>query len=176
MSDELSNVVREQGPFVWRSLRYLGVPEPQLEDLCQEVFIVIMRRLASFEGRSMLRTWVYGICCNVARSAARKRARARERPGAEEHETPVAEQQTQILAAREVYAVLQETLLALPEETRMVFVLFELENLPMEEVARSVGCKSSTAYSRLYAARTRVYGALQHAGLLERGQTLAEVM
>src|SRR3954466_4042923 len=67
------------GRFVWRTLRYLGVAEADLEDVCQEVFLVVHRRLAEFEGRSSVRTWVYGIALRVA-SDYRKRARVhRER-------------------------------------------------------------------------------------------------
>src|SRR5436190_1174142 len=67
------------GRFVWRTLRYLGVAEADLEDVCQEVFLVVHRRLPEFEGRSSIRTWVYGIALRVA-ADYRKRARTvRER-------------------------------------------------------------------------------------------------
>src|SRR3954469_17470883 len=69
----------QHGRFVWRTLRYLGVAEADLEDVCQEVFLVVHRRLPEFEGRSSIRTWVYGIALRVA-SDYRKRARVyRER-------------------------------------------------------------------------------------------------
>ena len=44
--------------FVWRSVRALGIPEHATDDVAQEIFIVVHRRLADFEGRSSVRTWV----------------------------------------------------------------------------------------------------------------------
>ena len=59
-------IFREYAPFVWRGLRRLGVPECDVEDVCQEVFVVVHRKLGDFEGRSSLRTWIYGICARTA--------------------------------------------------------------------------------------------------------------
>src|SRR6186713_2887600 len=59
--------------LVWRNLRRLGVPEAALEDAAQDVFLVVHRRLSEFEGRSTLRTWIFGI---VLRVAARHRRKA----------------------------------------------------------------------------------------------------
>src|SRR5262245_16282732 len=52
--------------FVWRNARRLGVPDAQLDDAVQEVFLVVHRRLADFEGRSSIKTWVFGILLKVA--------------------------------------------------------------------------------------------------------------
>src|SRR3954471_10847804 len=69
----------QHGRFVWRTLRYLGVAEADLEDVCQEVFLVVHRRLAAVEGGSFGPRWVYGIALRVV-SNYRKRARVhRER-------------------------------------------------------------------------------------------------
>src|ERR1700722_8443188 len=54
--------------FVWRSVQRLGVPASQVDDVVQEVFLVVHRKLASFEGRSSLKTWLYGIALRVARA------------------------------------------------------------------------------------------------------------
>ena len=62
----LAEIFREYAPFVWRGLRRLGVPESDVEDVCQEVFVVVHRKLGDFEGRSSLRTWIYGICARTA--------------------------------------------------------------------------------------------------------------
>src|SRR5207237_6566320 len=62
--------------FVWRVLRSLGVPASDLEDASQEVFLVVHRKRATFEGRSSIRTWLYGICVRTA-SDRRRRASVR---------------------------------------------------------------------------------------------------
>src|SRR5687768_16217272 len=76
-------IFREYAPFVYRVLRRLGVSEAEVEDVCQEVFIVVHRRLPEFEGRSQLRTWIYAIAVRRASGHARRAYRRYERPAAE---------------------------------------------------------------------------------------------
>src|SRR5580704_9404019 len=64
-------VYDEHFRFVWRSLRRLGVPESDVADAVQDVFLVVHRRLCEFEGRSKVSTWLYGICYRVARDRRR---------------------------------------------------------------------------------------------------------
>src|SRR6185312_8546166 len=64
------------GLFVLRTLRRLGVPSADLNDLCQETFVVVHRRLPDYDGRASLRTWIYAICARTA-SAHRRSIRAR---------------------------------------------------------------------------------------------------
>jgi RNA polymerase sigma-70 factor (ECF subfamily) len=73
-------IFREYGSFVWRTLRAHGVPEGYLDDACQEVFLTVFRRLDSFEGRSTLRTWIYGICIRVSMNCLRRAHMRREIP------------------------------------------------------------------------------------------------
>ena len=83
--------------------------------------------------------------------------------------------QTEQLARRDAWTHLRAALGALPEATRMVFVLYEIEQVPMNDVAKSVGCTLSTAYSRLYAARKQVRAALEARKLSDRDFELAKV-
>ena len=71
----------EHARYVWRTLRHLGVADADLEDVCQEVFVTVHRKLPEFEGRSKLRTWLYGICLRVASDYRRRAYVRRERPG-----------------------------------------------------------------------------------------------
>src|SRR5262245_24883421 len=129
-----ATVIRQYAPFVWRVLRHQGVPGDQLEDLSQEVFLLIFRRLTQFEGRSALSTWIYGVCRNVARDARRGRKRRPEHVAAEMPEVPLAPGQHDTLQRKRAWACAEAALAALPEPTRMTFVLFELEGMQMEEV------------------------------------------
>src|SRR2546423_404581 len=65
----------KNAPFVWRTLRSLGVPHEDVEDTAQEVFTTVFRKLGAFEGRSSLKTWLCGIAIGVARNHTRKRRR-----------------------------------------------------------------------------------------------------
>ena len=70
------DVYREHFGFVWRSLRHLGVAESDVEDGVQDVFVVVHARLATFEHRSQMTTWIYGICIHVAQARQAPRPRA----------------------------------------------------------------------------------------------------
>ena len=149
-------IFREHAPLVWRALRRLGVREADVEDLSQEVFVIVHRKLPTFEGRSALSTWIYGICVRVA-SDHRKRAHVRreqptERVPDERHSAP----QLNDLAREQARALLDRALETLDDDKRAVFVLYEIEELEMPEVADALGCPLQTAYSRLYAARKLV--------------------
>lgn len=146
----------EHARYVWRALRHLGVPEADVEDLCQEVFVVVQRKLADFEGRSEIRTWLYGICLRVA-SDRRRRAHVRnERPHPDPSEGLTAAPTFAPDARAEARSRLKALLDELDDDKRVVLVLYELEGLTMKEVAEVVGCPLQTAYSRLHAARERI--------------------
>jgi RNA polymerase sigma-70 factor, ECF subfamily len=176
MTQDAAAIVRAHAAFVWRALRHLGVPPDQLEDVSQEVLIAVCRGLAQFRGQSLLTTWIYGICRNMAADARRKRRHAREQLHERPPELAVAETQSHELARHELAERLERALATLAEPARMVFVLFEIERLPMAEVASALGCTPSTAYSRLYDAREHVKRAFLRAGLIDETQSLAEVM
>lgn len=61
-----TQVYQSHAPMAWRSLRRLGVPDAEVADAAQEVFVVVHRKLDGFEGRSSLTTWLTGICLRVA--------------------------------------------------------------------------------------------------------------
>lgn len=149
----LPEIFRQYAPFVWRALRRLGVPEADVEDVCQEVFVVVHRKLGDFEGRSSLRTWIYGICARTAsdyrRSGRVRREIVTDAPPETAHEGG----QQDAVALRQARAKLDRILDQLDDDKRAVFVLYEIEELTMAEVADSLGCPVQTAYSRLHAAR-----------------------
>lgn len=158
-------IVRAHAPYVWRVLRSLGVPEHDVEDLSQETFLVVHRTLERFEGRSKLRTWIYGIALRVASDYRAKAHRKREVPSERPPDTHVAATQEADLAQKQALSQLEALLARLPEERRQVFVLYEVEQLTMREVAEIVGCPLTTAYSRYHAARSAIDLELQ----LQRG-------
>lgn len=163
-SPTIAEVFREHAPFAWRALRRLGIPESDVEDVCQEVFVVVHRKLGEFEGRSSLRTWIYGIC---ARTASDYRRSARVRREIVTDEPPEAAQegaQHDAVAMRQARAALDKILDELDDDKRAVFVLYEIEELTMAEVAEALGCPLQTAYSRLHAARKIVEARVKERG------------
>ena len=146
-------VFDEYAPFVLRVMRHLGVPPSDLQDQSQEVFVAVFRGLPDFAGRSSLQTWLYGICLRVASNHRRRAHVRRERPVAELPEQSSAAAQHELLERRQAEPRILGLLDSLDADKREVFILYELEELPMKEVAELCQCPLQTAYSRLHAAR-----------------------
>jgi RNA polymerase sigma-70 factor (ECF subfamily) len=161
-SASLRGIYEEHAPFVCRSLRRLGVPEADLDDGLQEIFLVVSRRLADYRERGKVRAWLYSICRRMAQAQARKRLRRREDLKAEVPEEEMAATQLQQLEDAEALRLGERVLDLLSPEQREVFVLYEVEDMPMSEVAGTLGCPLQTAYSRLHAARLRILSEVTH--------------
>ena len=161
---EFEQLFETYARFVWRVLGRLGVAPSDVADASQEVFLVVHRKLSSFEARSSVKSWIYGICLKVAASHRRKR-----RPGETPLEDPAlgasAPGLDEELERRRARAVLLTALAQLDADKRDVFVLYEFEELSMPEVAEAIGCPLTTAYSRLHAARKQVRGVFARTGL-----------
>ena len=142
--------------FVWRVLRGLGVGDADVPDASQQVFVVLHDRLRDLSPEASLRTFIYGICLRVASDFRRRAHRRRERLVAEPPERATAISPEDRTADREALVALDGALDRLPTVQREVFVLYEIEELPMEEIARALDCPLQTAYSRLRIARRAV--------------------
>jgi RNA polymerase sigma-70 factor, ECF subfamily len=134
--------------FVWRCLSQLGVPEADLEDQLQEVFLVAYRRHSTWDGEQG-RAWLYAIARRCAAAFLRRSHRRHELSVGE---VPDSGAETDPSARIDIER-LDRALATLDEDKRAVFVLFEIEQMSMRDVAHAVGCPVQTAYARFYAAR-----------------------
>ena len=159
-SRTFSDIYTEHAAFTWRTLRRLGVREAETEDACQEVFLVVHRRLEDFDWQRPMQAWVFGICAKVA-ARYRRRAGARYEQATAEPQVSVAADQSKFVERRQAEQLLEQILSELGDEQRAIFILYEFEQLSMAEVAVTVGCPLQTAYSRLNATRKHVKQALQ---------------
>jgi RNA polymerase sigma-70 factor (ECF subfamily) len=155
--------------FVWRIVRTFGVPEPQLEDAVQDVFVVVHRRLAEWEGRAAITTWLFAIARRVA-SVHRRRAdkRTRELPmeqideqGARAASGAAGADPFADLSRAQAAATVLAILDRIDEDKRIVFALVELEQLSVPEVARMLALNLNTTYSRLRLARAAFEAAVK---------------
>lgn len=147
--------------YVWRSLLGLGVRERDVADASQQVFLVVHDRLALDQvPAGVLRTFVYGVCLRVASDFRRRAHRRHERLFADPPEPSQPPDQERAAWHRQALAHLDAVLARLPGPQREAFVLYEIEELSMNEVARALGCPLQTAYSRLHAARRAVTAAM----------------
>jgi RNA polymerase sigma-70 factor (ECF subfamily) len=154
-----AEVYEEFFPFVWRSARRLGAPEHSVDDVVQEIFLVVHRRLTEFEGRSSLKTWLFGIVLNVVRAQRRAlRAKQPHTLDADRRADPDAlsdggPRPDEMLTKAEAARVVERLLEALDDDKRAVFVLAELEQLAAPEIAAALSIPVNTVYSRLRLAR-----------------------
>jgi RNA polymerase sigma-70 factor (ECF subfamily) len=142
--------------FVWRSLQRLGVREDDLDDVFQEVFIVVHKRLHTFDGSSKLTTWLFGICVRAVAAYRRRAWFRREEPTADPPDTaevPPSARPDGLYAAHQARAALQRVLDAMDLDKRAVFVMFEIDELPGDAIAAALGVPVGTVWSRLAAAR-----------------------
>ncbi len=152
---DFAELYRTHFDLVWRALRRYGVAPDSLEDALQEVFLVVHRRLESFEGRSSLRTWIFGIARRVARDhRASAQFEMTEPALLEQHSTDDATDER--TAAWEASRLLHSLLSQLAPDRRELLVLVELEQMTVAEAAQVLGENANTLQSRLRQARAEL--------------------
>lgn len=154
-TSDFDAVYREHHGFVWRSLRHLGVDQDRIDDALQDTFLVVHRRLAEFEGRAALRTWLFEIARRIA--GRYRRTAAREAP--RNLEVPEVEGPARLdddLAKAEAAEILALFLDELDRDKSVVFIMAELEQRRAPEIAETLELNLNTVYARLRAARQQL--------------------
>jgi RNA polymerase sigma-70 factor (ECF subfamily) len=156
---------RNYFPMASRFLRRLGISASEVDDACQEVFVQIFRYLAHFEQRANFRTWLYKLCLSQASRMRRRRhvnqaldwllGRDRSNRGA-----AVEPEWSASMTAQRVRQALDQ----MKPKHKEVFVLFELEGIEGEEIARILRCPHATVRRRLHYARQEFETLLRHEG------------
>jgi len=138
-------------------LRMIG-NAAEAEDLTQDVFVQVFRKLGSFRGESAFTTWLHRLAVNQVLMHFRKN-HVRKEQLTEDGETPVGVMiDGNILNSSPVLdrLALNEAIVQLPHGYRMVFVLHDVEGLDHNEIASLLGCSIGTSKSQLYRARMRL--------------------
>jgi RNA polymerase sigma-70 factor (ECF subfamily) len=150
------DVYRAHFRLVWRALARAGVPEADRMDLTQNVFIIVHRQLPHFNGRSELTTWLWAICRFVARDYLRS-ARIRREVILDERDIArrIGEGDGMLTRpnTQDLSFLLESILSRIPEKLRVVFVMFEQDELSGDEIARLLNVPPGTVRSRLRLAR-----------------------
>jgi len=146
--------------FVWRSARRFGLPDHVVEDVVQNIFVVVHRRLPEFEGESKIRSWLFSITMRVARTERRvlgarhpHTVRGDDSPAADALPDSPERRPDEVASQREAARFLQAFLDSLDDDKRAVFILAELEQMSGPEMSAALGANPSTVYSRLRLAR-----------------------
>ena len=141
--------------FVWRSIRRLGVPEAGVDDAVQEVFLVAMRKLDHIDpGRE--KSFLFGTAIRVA-SGARRTLRRRDHVTTDDAALAVAASPAPgpdaLVDQQRDRALLERCIDALPDDLRVVFILYELEEMTAAAIADLLALPAGTVASRLRRAR-----------------------
>jgi RNA polymerase sigma-70 factor (ECF subfamily) len=145
---------------LWRSARRLGVGDDAIDDVLQQVFIVLHRRLPEVHMVGSWKSWLIGVLIRVVRD--HKRHLRRRNPSHLRTTTDLerladdrGHHPEESVALSEAAALVQRWLDALPENLRIAFVLAELEHLSAAEIGAATSTNPSTVYSRVREARRR---------------------
>jgi RNA polymerase sigma-70 factor (ECF subfamily) len=148
--------------FVWKCARAFGCRPQEVDDVVQDVFLVVQRRLGDLQEDRLARSWIYGITRRVVSSHRRQRRERHswEAPDVDSLKSP--EQSPLASAERNLQVRVLSTLLdGLDERKREVFVLSEILEMSGREIAETIGVPMNTVYSRLRAAREEFDAAAQ---------------
>jgi RNA polymerase sigma-70 factor (ECF subfamily) len=155
----LAEIYDKYFDFVWRNARRLGVLEASADDVTQDVFMIVQRRMDDYDGRASMQGWIFGILLRVVRDHRRsfQRKGARHVPLEQDvngdtgfaHTPSPIEQLERAQRVRLVEQLLSE----LDEDKRSLLIISELEEWTLREIAQFYGSNINTIYSRLRAAK-----------------------
>ncbi len=140
---------------VSRWVRALGAPHADVEDITQDAFLVVRRRLCDFDGRNVA-GWLHRIASRQVRQHRRRRwirsVFSRQNEPIDDVPSPGAGPSA-ALETREKQEVLESLLSKISEKRRIAFVLFEVEEYSGEEIADILDIPINTVWTRLHHAR-----------------------
>jgi RNA polymerase sigma-70 factor (ECF subfamily) len=149
-------ILRWERPIYALAYRVIG-REEDARDVCQETFLRAYRSLAGFKGQAKFSSWLYRIALNLCRDWIRRQRRAPVSQFPEEIDileavaaTEPTESIEDLVARRELSAVVEEAMAKLPEEQRTAIILKEYHGMTFQEIADLQGCPLSTVKTRLY--------------------------
>jgi RNA polymerase sigma-70 factor (ECF subfamily) len=150
---------------LWRTLKSLGVAAAAVDDAAQQVFLIALRKIRRIEvgsERAFLLGTAVGVAANCRRGASRAREIADADALAAGVDPSLNPEQAAIVAERR--AIVERVLDGMPDDLRVVFVLFELEGMTSVEIAAMLSIPVGTVSSRLRRAREQFQEAVQKPG------------
>jgi RNA polymerase sigma-70 factor (ECF subfamily) len=147
--------------YVGNSLRRLGIPHDDLEDVLHEVFLQVHRHLHEYDRSRPARPWLFAFAFRVAAQHRRRAHCVREvRDASVEAIDASPPADAQIAAAQDRQLIL-DALADLPLERRAVFVLYEIDGAQVHEIEQALAIPANTVYSRLRVARQEFAAAVK---------------
>ncbi|MBN2529716.1 MAG: RNA polymerase sigma factor [Deltaproteobacteria bacterium] len=140
---------------VRRLLKGILGPDADIDDLVQDVFIQVFQSINAFRGDSRFSTWLHRVASNMALSWLRKKKRLpmhlsdSHYPMSPETQSDTVQRQSEIQA---LYGILD----TLSPRRRIAFILFEIEQYTLSEIADMTGSNVATVKSRLFFGRREI--------------------
>ena len=149
-------ILRWERPIYALAYRVIG-QEEDARDVAQETFLRAFRALPGFKGQAKFSSWIYRIALNLCRDWIRRKKRTPVSQVPEDvdlselaAERGPVESVEELVARRELSAVVEEAMALLPEEQRTAVILKEYHGMTFQEIADLQGCPLSTVKTRLY--------------------------
>jgi RNA polymerase sigma-70 factor, ECF subfamily len=165
-------LMRRHNERLYRAARAILRDESEAEDVMQQAYVNAYSHLRQFDGRSKFSTWLTRIAVHEALARARRRGTYMTMDGDEQQAnqfsatSDAAPDPERLAISRELGALLESAIDRLPDGTREVFVLRQLEDMRTDEVAEALGVSDSVVKTRLSRARAALRRDLfNHAGL-----------
>ena len=155
--------------YVFHSLRRLGIPDRDLEDVIHEVFLAFYRARENYDPRRPIRPWLFGIAFRVASDYRRRAQNKFEIPDGRAEPAGAAPGADESLAAKQQRELVTAALDTLDLDKRAVFVLHDIDERAMPEIAETLSVPLNTLYSRLRLARAEFAQAVRRLKL-RRGE------
>ncbi len=171
-------ILRWERPIYALAYRVIG-REEDARDVCQDTFLRAFRALPGFKGEAKFSSWIYRIALNLCRDWIRRQRRTPVVQMPEDAEAierialrdPV-ESIEDLVARKELSAVVAEAMAVLPEEQRTAIILKEYHGMTFQEIAELQGCPLSTVKTRLYQGLTVLRRNLEKQGRMASVVTL----
>jgi len=158
---DLRTIFRMHSPYVWNTLRRMGVGPSDLEDVTQDVFLQVGKHMEDYDSSRPIKPWLFGFAFRIA-SQYRRRAHRRRETSAEidtlEHPGAL---QDETLGAQDDRQLVLSALESVELGRRAVFVLHEIDGVGMAAIAQTLAIPVNTAYSRLRVAREEFAAAVK---------------
>jgi RNA polymerase sigma-70 factor (ECF subfamily) len=143
--------------YIHRSLRRLGTPASEVDDLAQEVFLALRRAWPDYDAQRPLRPYLFGIAFRVSAASHRKTRREVALGVVELGDSEPGP--LEALQSKQARALVLAALETIPLPRRAVLIMHEIDGVPVEEVAAILGIPKFTAYSRLRKGRKEMESA-----------------
>lgn len=159
LDDECLEAFQSELDYIYRSLRRLGTPPADLDDLAQDVFLALRQSWPEYDRERPLRPYLFGIAFRIS-SAKRRKSRREVAIGIVET-GDLAPGPDEALRAEQARALVLAALERVPLQRRAVLVMHDIDDVPVREVAAALSIPLFTVYSRLRKGRRELESAVR---------------